>query len=117
MKKKNLRENTIQNADVQVTGNSPGSMYSMNVPTPGKSPLDVKNVQLPYQIQDFEKQFSQLLEFTLNLKLKLEASIDNPAVKKSQKSGLKRASQEMDSINQKIIELPKFLELFDVDNW
>lgn len=117
MKKKNLRENTIESNNVQVTGNSPASMNSLKIPTPGESPLDMKNVQLPYQMQNFKKDFSQLLELTMTLTKKLDDSIQNPSVKKSQKSGLKRARQEMDSINQKIIELPNFLELFDVDNW
>lgn len=117
MKKKNLRENTIENNNVQVTGDSPGSMNSLKIHTPGGSPLDTKNVQLPYQIQNFKQKFSQLLELTMTLTNELDNSIQNPSVKKSQKSGLKRARQEMDSINQKIIELPKFLELFEVDNW
>ena len=117
MKNKNLRENTIENNNVQGIGNSPASMNSLKIPTPGKNPLDMKNVQLPFQIQDFKKEFSQLLELTITLTKRLDDSIQNPSVKKSQKSGLKRALQEMDSINQKIIELPKFLELFEVDNW
>ena len=69
MKIKNLRENTTENANVQITPNSRVSMDSVKIPTPGKSPLDVKNVQLPYQIQDFKTKFSQLLDFTLKFRV------------------------------------------------
>ena len=45
-----------------------------------------------------------------------EKCLENPSVTESQKVGLKKSRNRLDTINMKLIEVPSFLELFSVDS-
>jgi hypothetical protein len=120
VKKKIFKEDMMANAERQVAGIGPGAKDDpfVQVSVPINSQIDNGNriINYPHEINMYKQQLFDIFEKLIVLRRQLEATKNNPSVKPSQKIGLDKSMRAIDKVNQELIEIPKYLSLFSVDN-
>jgi len=120
VKKKIFKEDSMANAERQVAGIGPGAKDDpfVQVSVPINSQIDNGNriINYPHEINMYKQQLFDIFEKLIVLRRQLEATKGNPSVKQSQKIGLDKSMRAIDKVNQELIEIPKYLSLFSVDN-
>lgn len=119
MKRKILKEDTMANAERQTSGIGPGStdhpFYQMAVPTNPEAFKSPSDLVLPFEVDKFKTKLFDVLEKSILLLKDFQKASKNPSVKKSQKVAIKKCIKRLDYINQKLIDIPDFLDLFSVE--
>ncbi len=119
MKRKFLKEDTMANAERQTSGIGPGStdhpFYQMAVPTNPEAFKSPSNLVLPHEIDKFKVRFFDVLEKIFTLRKDFDKASKNPSVKDSQKVAIDKCVNIFDDVNQKLIDIPNYLDLFSVE--
>jgi hypothetical protein len=119
VKKKIFKEDMMANAERQTSGIGPGSkddpFVQIAVPIQGQIDSKPHSINYPHEINMFKNRLFDIFEKLITLRRQLDASLENPSVKQSQKVGINKSISTIDNINQQLIEIPKYLSLFSVD--
>jgi len=120
VKIKNIREDIMANADRQVAGVGPGAtdepFYQMPIDIPNDRHIKAANATLPNEIQRYKDRIFEIFGKMADLRGDFQkASDENPSVKESQKVALDKVIKRLDILNQKLIQIPDFLVVFEVD--
>ena len=119
MKRKFLKEDTMANAERQTSGIGPGAtdhpFYQMAVPTDPESFKSPSSLVLPFELDKFKTRLFDVLEKTISLRKDFDKALKNPSVKDSQKVAIRKSIKRLDYINEKLIDIPDFLDLFSVE--
>ena len=119
MKKKIFKEDTMANAERQTSGIGPGSKDDpfVQVSIPINNQIDNGNhiINYPHEINMYKQQLFDIFGKLIELRRQLDATKDNPSVKRSHKIGLEKCVRAIDKVNQELLEIPKYLSLFSVD--
>jgi hypothetical protein len=119
VKRKILKEDIMANADRQTTSVGSGAtdhpFYQMAVPTNPDAFKSPSNLVLPFEVDKFKTKLFDVLEKSILLLKDFQKASKNPSVKKSQKVAIKKCIKRLDYINQKLIDIPDFLDLFSVE--
>ena len=109
----------MANAERQTSGIGPGSKDDafVQVSVPIDNQIDTGNriINFPHEINRYKEQLFDIFEKLIVLRRKLDATKQNPSVKRSQKIALNKSMRSIDRANQELIEIPKYLSLFSVD--
>lgn len=120
MKRKFLKEDTMANAERQTSGIGPGAtdhpFYQMAVPTNPEAFKSPSNLVLPHEINNNIKvRFFDVLEKLFTLRTDFDKASKNPSVKDSQKVAIDKCVKIFDDVNQKLIDIHDYLDLFSVE--
>ena len=120
MKKKIFKEDSMANTERQVAGIGPGSkddpFVQMAVPINNQIDSGNRIINYPHEINMYKQQLFDVFEKLIVLRRQLDDTKDNPSVKESQKIALNKSMRAIDKVNQQLLEIPKYLSLFSVDN-
>lgn len=120
MKKKIFKEDTMANAERQTSGIGPGAKDDpfVQIAVPINNQIDNGNriINYPHEINMYKQQLFDIFEKLIVLRRQLDITRNNPSVKESQKIGLNKCLRAIDKVNQELIDIPKYLSLFSVDN-
>lgn len=76
----------------------------------------VAGVKYPFEMENFKQQIFEIFEKVMVLRNEFDAALkNNPSVSESEKVALEKSIKRLDKINSKLIEVPDFLRLFEVD--
>lgn len=77
---------------------------------------NINTQKVPFEIDYYKQRIFEIFEKVMILRNQFDAaSNNNPSVTESQKIALDRSVKRLDKINEKLIEVPDFLSVFDVD--
>lgn len=109
----------MANSERQVAGIGPGStdhpFHQMAIPTKPDSFHPTIRPVYPFEMDSFKARLFEIFEKTITLRSDFEKSINNPSVKDSEKVALRKCMKRLDFINQKLMDIPDFLEIFSVE--
>jgi hypothetical protein len=115
VKKKNLREEVMSNANRQIYGMSNDEPF-VQIAIPVQQQMgQVGGVQYPFEIGMFKQQIFEIFEKVMILRNQFDAALNNPSVSDSERIALEKSVKRLDKINSKLIEVPDFLSIFEVD--
>jgi hypothetical protein len=120
VKRKNLREDVMANAERQTSGIGPGAtdhpFYQMAVPINPEAFKSPSKMVLPFEIDKFKNRLFEILEKTITLRKDFDKSLKNPSVKDSEKVAIRKSIKRLDYINEKLMDIPEFLDIFSVES-
>ena len=120
MKRKILREDTMANAERQTSGIGPGStdhpFYQMAIPTNPDAFKSPKKAVLPFELDKFKNRLFEILEKTISLRKDFDKSLKNPSVKDSEKVAIRKSIKRLDYINEQLMDIPEYLDVFSIES-
>jgi hypothetical protein len=120
VKRKIIREDMMANAERQTSGIGPGStdhpFYQMSVPIDPEAFKTPSKLVLPFEIDKFKNRLFEILEKTISLRKDFDKCLKNPSVKDSDKVAIRKSIKRLDYINEKLIDIPDFLDVFSVES-
>lgn len=110
----------MANAERQVAGIGPGAtdqpFYQMAMDVPNDKHIKDANATLPYQIDKYKDRIFEIFEKTVILRGDFQRALDNnPMPSESQRLALDKVIKRLDLLNKKLIQIPDFLVVFNVD--
>lgn len=109
----------MANAERQTSGIGPGAtdhpFYQMAVPISPDAFKTPSNLVLPFEIDKFKNRLFEILEKTISLRKDFSKSLKNPSVKESEKVAIRKSIKRLDYINEKLMDIPEYLDLFSVE--
>lgn len=109
----------MANAERQTSGIGPGAtdhpFYQMAVPTDPESFKSPSKLVLPFEIDKFKVRLFDVLDKTISLRTDFDKALKNPSVKESQKVAIRKSIKKLDFINEKLMDIPEYLDLFSVE--
>lgn len=106
----------MSNTNRQVYGMSSEEPF-VQIAIPVQQQMGSINTQkVPFEIDYYKQRIFEIFEKVMILRNQFDAALNNnPSVTESQKIALDRSIKRLDKINEKLIEVPDFLSVFDVD--
>jgi len=116
VKKKNLREDIMSNANKQINGMSNDEPF-MHVSIPVQQQIgNVGGVKYPFEMEMWKQQIFEIFEKVIILRNQFDSALkNNPSISESEKIALDKSIKRLDKINSKLIDVPDFLSIFSVD--
>jgi hypothetical protein len=70
---------------------------------------------LPFQIDGIIPKIADFFVKFTDIRKELEAALQNPSIKESEKVGILRSIDSIDKINKRILKIPDYLSVFILD--